>query len=488
MSTAKRIKQASIVNEGEKIILPARMGFDEAIQQITRMRDHDEQTIVIKEEVNAYYLDGAVAFNEAMRRIYGWTEAVAIPGFFGPTPPQMLQVEVGFGESRLIPTGRFELPGVTGFVQIGQAMKHGRIIMSFAASVKRKNEAAIHKLVELTREIVAAESIYRGKAFRIRFKDENGMQTDAQPQFLDLSSVKADELIFSESVDAAVRTSVFTPIEFTEAVRGAKIPLKRGVLLTGKYGVGKTLVAYVTADKAVKNGWTFIYCERADELQEAIRFAQQYGPAVIFCEDIDRVTAGERSVSMDDILNTLDGVDSKKSELMVILTTNHIDTINKAMLRPGRLDAIINVLPPDAEAVKRLIKLYARGLLAAETNLDMVAARLDGQIPAVIRECVERAKLSAIRLTHGLIGFQLDEAALNDASLGMQNQLALLNADVVKVSDAEVLFTLIGKAASGAASVGGSDRGMPPNVVLGLVAERLDEIKSDVSDIHEATC
>lgn len=427
-----RIEQAKVVNEGEKIILPARMSYDEAITQIERMRDFDNQEIIIKEEVNAFYLDAAAALNEAMRRLYGWADAVPVPGFFGPTPPQMLQVDIGPNESRLVPWGRFKLPGINGYIQTGTTPKKGRLVLQIVAVVLRKHEAEIHKLVELTRIIADKESIYRGQAFRLRFRDDSGNDVEVRPEFLDLSGVKPDELIFSASVDAAVRTSVFTPIEHTDAVRGAGIPLKRGILLSGKYGVGKTLVAYVTAKKATGNGWTFIYCEKADELKDALRFAQGYQPAVVFCEDIDRVTSGERSVSMDDILNTIDGLDAKRSELMVILTTNNIENIHRAMLRPGRLDAVINILPPDADAVKRLIALYGRGLVAEDANLDTVAERLSGNIPAVIRECVERAKLSAIRLSNGQGGCSISQAALEDASEGMQNQLDLLNQDNTK--------------------------------------------------------
>lgn len=445
-ATPRRIKQAAIVNEGEKIILPARMGYDEAITQIQRMRDYENQEIVIQEEVNAFVLDGAAALNEAMKRIYGWVNAVPTPGFFGPQPPAMIQIETGYKESILVPWGSFKLPGVQGTVQTNSRSKNGRNILVVAAKVLRKHEAEIKKLVELTRTIAEHESIYKGKAFRLRFKEDADSDSGEamKPVFLDLSGVRPEELIFSAEVDSAVRTSVFTPIEHTASVRKAGIPLKRGILLSGRYGVGKTLVAYVTAKKAAENGWTFVYCEKADELKEALRFAQAYAPAVIFCEDIDRVTSGERSVSMDDILNTIDGLDSKHSELMVILTTNNVEAIHKAMLRPGRLDAVINVLPPDAAAVERLIRLYGRGLVDENADLSVVGAALAGQIPAVIRECVERAKLAAIRLNEGYVS-SVSQEALEDAALGMQNQLKLLSDDKPgKPAEVVALETLAG--------------------------------------------
>ena len=110
---------------------------------------------------------------------------------------------------------------------------------------------------------------------------------------------------------------------------------------------------------------------------------------------------------------------------MVILTTNAVENINKAMLRPGRLDAVINFERPDAYTAERLIRYYGGELVPQHEDLQAVGVALAGQIPAVIRECVERAKLSAIKL-YGSAGL-IDAAALLDAAEGMQWQLALLN-------------------------------------------------------------
>jgi transitional endoplasmic reticulum ATPase len=205
------------------------------------------------------------------------------------------------------------------------------------------------------------------------------------------------------------------------------IKFRRGVLLAGVYGVGKTLGAKVAAGIAVEKGITFIYCKRAEEFAEAVEFAIQYQPAVVFCEDIDRVLAGERSVKMDDILNIVDGIDTKAAEVMIVLTSNAPEAINPAGLRPGRLDAIINVLPPDAEAVVRLIKMYGAGMLATDLDLTKVAAKLEGSIPAVIEEVVKRSKLAALKDNPDSNKIVVTELALEEAADTMEMQLALLN-------------------------------------------------------------
>jgi transitional endoplasmic reticulum ATPase len=245
--------------------------------------------------------------------------------------------------------------------------------------------------------------------------------------------------------------NVLTPIVRADECREYGVPLKRGILMEGPYGTGKTLAAYVAAAAAVASGATFIYLERADELEEAIRLAHQYGRVVIFSEDIDRVVTGERSIEMDDILNVIDGIDSKNTEVMVVLTTNHVENINRAMLRPGRLDAVISVRPPDAAAAAKLVKLYGRGLIDEKADLTEVGEMLKGNIPAVIREVVERSKMSRISRIHRGEKFVVDEADLLRAAASMKTQLKLLEERPVDTrTGLEKVATILGAHLEGA--------------------------------------
>lgn len=391
-------KNVDIVREGKVIVIPEGMKLGEAREWLARKEKSEEENVNVFEQVEAFPLDGAYAFTKALSRIYGWVDLQPTPGFWGPTPPAMVGMEVGIGKSVQVPWGQFAIPNVEGHLNTAFAVKDGRLIFAIRGMVKRKNLDDVAKIAKLTREIVKAESVYRGKAIAISFpEDEDEFDPNAAPEFFDTSAVREEELVFPKEVEDMVGVNLFTPIEHTAACREHQIPLKRGILLEGPYGVGKTLTADVTAKKAVENGWTFIYLDDVRKLQRAIYFAQQYQPAVIFAEDIDRVLKGERTSEMDAVLNTIDGVDTKHNEIMVVLTTNHVDDINKAGIRPGRLDAVIPVRPPDADAVGRLIRLYSRTLLPAGEDISAACNTLAGQIPAVIREVVERSKLSAIR-------------------------------------------------------------------------------------------
>lgn len=424
--------EVDIKKHGTQIVLPSQpreMTEDEAIKALQRKRDQLKQPISIHEEVNAFPLEGAYALMRVLQHKYGWADAVPKPGFFGDTPPKMVTLETGYGQTTQVIWGQFEVPNVEGRIETGIAGKNGRAIFVIRGTVLKKHQAEIKEIADLVRQYCAQHSLYKAKAIKIVTKENsNGgyeMDLENPPQFLDLSRVNERELTFSDNVYEQVKTNLFTPIERTEECRAAGIPLKRNVLLEGRYGTGKTLTAFVTAQKAIKNGWTFLYLDRVSALKDAVVFARQYSPCVIFAEDVERVVSGGRSVGVDDVLNNIDGIDSKGQEIICIFTTNHLEKIEKAMLRPGRLDAIITVEPPDAKAAEKLIRTYSQGLIAADEDLSEAGTELAGQIPAVIREVTERSKLFAIGRSNGE-AFKLTGYDVKHSAIGMKKHLELM--------------------------------------------------------------
>lgn len=426
----RRFKDVSVKRAGTQITLPEGMTYEQGIKWLDRKRQEDEREVQIAEQIDAFPLDGAYAIFRAMSRKYGFVGMVPTPGFFGSTPPTMIGVEAGPGQMVQVPWGSMQIPNIQGRLETGVAHKDGRQVFVLHGIVRQKHKKEVAELAAMAREIVRKESIYKGKAIRASFPELNPRDFNPMshaPKFIDTAEVKENELIFSQDVRAQVASYLFTPIEKTALCREHNIPLKRGILLEGPYGTGKTQTAYVAAKKAVENGWTFIYLDTVDNLQRAIFFAQQYGPAVIFAEDIDSVMDGERTEDMNGILNTIDGVDTKGHEIIVVLTTNHVENINPAMLRPGRLDAVIQVRAPDAHAVQALLRLYSRGLIPADENLDEVGRVLKGHIPAVIREVVERSKLNTIMRLSKDEAFTLKQGDLLVAAESILAQVELIN-------------------------------------------------------------
>ena len=422
---------AEIVRIGDKLILPELMTIDMAIDLLERRKKYEQEEVAVTEVFLAFPYDGAHAMDKVLTEMFGWTPAEPIPGFFGKTPPKMVSIEVDFGKTIQVPWGRFSLPNVNGWVQSGVEMKDGRVCFALTGLVKRDSEKVVREFFAAIRNYLKTHSIYRGKAVKIRFRDDDGDPLEMpEPKFLDTSKIRPENLIYAKDVQQSVEVNLFTPVQRVRDCIANKIPVKRGVLLGGMYGCGKTLAAHVASKHAVDAGLTFIYVPRADELADAINFAKLYGDpaAVLFCEDIDRALAGGRTVKIDDILNILDGVDSKDLNLITVLTTNHLENINAAMLRPGRLDAIIEVTPPDAEAAERLLRFYGGKAIEPSEDLTEAADLLAGTIPATIAEVVKRAKLSQLALQKpGTLVTNLTGDALKNAAFTMKTQNDLLD-------------------------------------------------------------
>lgn len=470
-----KFKDVVVLREGNQIVLPEGMSFDDGMEWLRRKKVEEDREVAINEQVDAFPLDGAFALWKAISRKYGFAGLIPTPGFWSDRPPAMIGVATSPTTSVQVPWGRIQIPNIIGHIDTHVGQKDGRQIFIIGGVVKQKYKKEIADLAQATRDIVKSESIYRGKAIKVAFPElspEDFNPTSHAPKFLDTASVREEELIFSADVSLLVKDSLFTPIEKTEQCRKYKIPLKRGILLEGPYGTGKTLTAYVTAKKCVDNGWTFIYLESVADLQRAIYFAQQYGPAAIFAEDIDQVLKGGRNDAMNGILNTIDGVDTKSSELIVVLTTNHVELINPAMLRPGRLDAVIPIRPPDGRAAEMLIRLYARQLISDGESLAEVGKLLNGHIPAVIREVVERSKLSAIGRLEDGHPLQLTGKDLVAAGKSMLAQVQLINPNhVIPPHPMEILGTAMGRevafgmVAATAVTKQDIEKALPPEVI-----------------------
>ncbi len=412
--------------DGTKIVLPGdpgQMDYDDAIETIARIRDSENQVYDVNELVAGAPWDALVALTRAMQSIYGVVIAQSIQTFFGEIKPDLITIHTGVRDSDRIQVaaGQMKLPNIEVPVFVKMFNEGARIF----GSVKRKDRKILVDIANLARALMQRDSVYKGKAIRLKVDDDGDLGLDNQPEFIDLTRVSESDMIHTAETQLLIETNIFAPLKNTEACRKHRIPLKRGVLLEGKYGTGKSLTARVTARVANDYGWTFIMLDRAQGLKSAIEFARTYQPCVIFAEDIDRA-ADREDEDVNDLVNLLDGMISKDMEMMVVLTTNFIEEIDVALLRPGRFDAVIRIQPPDAETANRLIRAYARDLLPEDINLSEVGKNIDGQIPATIREVVERAKL-------GMLTASRSQLTLNDllaSAIGMRQHLELLNRDL----------------------------------------------------------
>ena len=402
--------EIQIKSGGTDIVIPEGLSIEEACRHLRSKEDEQNTIVSISEVIKAFPLDGATALNTVIERRYGWANLKMTPGSFfsEPSPPQMIGVEVGPNETIQIPWGQFTVPNIDGWLETSyHRNSDGPFTFRIGGQVRRKDEAAVANLAEEVRQEAKNNSIYAGKFININFRDMYGdrfeeFNFDFAPKFTEVDLEEITQIVHSEEVERLVKTNLTAPVVKTQFCRENNVPLNRKVLLAGIYGTGKTLTAFEHALTCVKHGWTFLHLKDVRDLDLAFSFAKFYQPCVIFSEDIDRAVRGARTSEIDQILNTIDGVDSKQSEIMILLTTNNLNHIHPAFMRPGRIDTVIEVTPPDKKAIVRLVRQYAEQsnehlkIQESDDEIMKIFSEMEGANAAFIREAVERAKLSAL--------------------------------------------------------------------------------------------
>ncbi len=390
--------------DGEKIIIPDGMTYAEARLWLERIEKGEETVVAFRSEMKAFPWDGAYALFRAMSEKFGYAAAIAKKDPSGGTPPTMVSLKLPDGKYVSVPWGRMQFPGLDDKSYLEMGYDNATMKFIVHGQIKKKFQPSVDQLMALTERILKTDSLYKGHAIIVdlAFLDTPGMQI-SQPEFLDnaISNIQ-DEDVLMNDVTRINYSAVLLRIEKTEECKKKGIPLKHGCLLAGPYGTGKTLLAKYTAKISIENGWTFIYLEKATQMKNALRLAELYSPCVVFSEDIDKAVEGNsRTLDINQILNTLDGIDTKTNPIITILTTNHLENINKAFLRAGRIDSLIQMTPLDANTGAKFLDRFAKdssgvSLLAPGKDYTRAAAGLTGIVPAFAYEVINKAKMYAM--------------------------------------------------------------------------------------------
>lgn len=259
------------------------------------------------------------------------------------------------------------------------------------------------------------KSIFMGRAVRIEDKEDLLV-----PKQMDLS--KSLPAIFNPDVEDELATTVFWPLRNRKECFEDGIRTKRGAILEGHYGSGKSLLLYQAAQAAHSSGWGVVNV-RADMVDAALAIAPMLEPVCVIIEDADAGIHGHRDY-LNNILNAVSSVNTKgRGDYMLLCSTNFVERIDPAMLRPERIDAIIKIELPSRATIQRLIRTFANGKLPADASLDKAAEVLEGTTPAIISEVVQRALIDRRRANAPFV--TEDSLIFHTARMAKQKELAV---------------------------------------------------------------
>lgn len=394
------------------IHLPQGFGFTFAIDVLQRKQKEQEEPTQFERRYDYRPHDGAFATTQVLKSMYGLVLAKGIPTMFGTRPAETIDVQVGVGKRVTCFWGLIEIPSLDGskvfLSAFNDRVKGPVFCLSFGGP--RKHKAEVERLFDAIDQYLRTHSIYRGKA--LAGADEL--------EFWDRSWFRREEVVFADVVEEMLLNLLYGPIRNTATYRKLRIPRKRALLLHGDFGTGKTSVGVIASQEAEQHGWTFITARPGDDIRKVLRTAKLYQPAVVLVEDVETVAAANgRQVS--ELLDAFDGATAKGGEVIMILTTNHIEQITKGLLRPGRIDATIEFGALDRNGVERLIRAVVPVEKLGEVDFDQVYEQMDRFLPAFVRSAVDRATGWAVNREGE--NFRLSTADLAGAAMSLHDQL-----------------------------------------------------------------
>lgn len=236
------------------------------------------------------------------------------------------------------------------------------------------------------------------------------------------------------------------PAKYAEI--GAKLP--KGALLVGPPGTGKTLLARAVAGEAKVPFFSISGSEfvemfvgmGAAKVRDLFKQADEKAPCIVFIDEIDTIgkkrdsgfsSNDEREQTLNQLLTEMDGFDPQKG-VVILAATNRPDTLDPALLRPGRFDRRIPVELPDLNGRIAILKVHARDVkMSGDINFEVIARATSGASGAELANIINEAALRAVKLGRDTVIQEDLEESVEVVIAGYQRKGAVVSPEEKRI-------------------------------------------------------
>ncbi len=349
--------------------------------------------------------------------------------------------------------------------------------------------------VWISRRAAGGQMNALGAFGRSRARRIEGAQTNVT--FRDVAGIDESKQELTEVVDFLKNPDRYRKL-------GGRIP--RGVLLAGRPGTGKTLLARAVAGEAGVPYFSVSASEfveaivgiGASRVRDLFKQAKESQPAIIFIDELDAIgrsrssgQAGfggndEREQTLNQILTEMDGFESSAA-VIVLGATNRPEVLDAALLRPGRFDRRVTVPPPDKDGRRQILEVHTRSLpLDDDVNLDSLASTTPGMVGADIANLCNEAALLAARRGHEKVTHADFTDSLEKIVLGAPRGLVLSDEEKRRTAYHEAGHALVGMLTPGADPVRKVSI-IPRSMSLGVTISAPDVERTNYDEEHLIT-
>jgi transitional endoplasmic reticulum ATPase len=283
-------------------------------------------------------------------------------------------------------------------------------IISIGEQLEERDEETCEDLESKKRKLLEKITISRDDfVYAMKMVEPSAMRE----VLIKKPNVKWADVAGLEEAKEKLRELVEFPLLRPDLYRAAGIKPSKGILLYGPPGTGKTLLAKAVANESNAN---FISVkgpeliskwvgESEKHVREIFKKANQVSPSIIFFDEFDSISksrgsgigSGSSEKVVNQLLTELDGVEELEN-VIVIAATNRKDLIDPALLRPGRIEAHVELTNPDDETIEEIFKVHTKNMpLEKSVSLSELARKTSGWNGAEVESACRRAGLNAIR-------------------------------------------------------------------------------------------